>query len=238
MNEIQKYLIKLHLPIFILTILLLGFNGFNLIVLASFLITYVLTYLVGLNMVHRAISHGQFKLQENFYIIFGYLSLFCMLSDPVSFSKTHRYHHKYSDTDLDIHSPKHGKFRSFIGWMWDKDSPKIPPQIIRDLLKNNSLQFLLRYQIRLIWSTLILIGLLSTNVLIGILISMCITFFLEMASNTFLTHNEHGVKDNSLYAWATLSSYHPDHHDDSEIIKNRDPALFLINFLKSIKVIY
>jgi fatty-acid desaturase len=237
MNETSKYLLKVNLPVLILAIVSPFVIGVSAYTLYGFLTCYILSYLLGLNIVHRSTTHGQFSLRKPFDYIFGYLSLFCMLSDPLNFSKGHRYHHRHSDTPLDLHSPSLGTFRSFIGWMWHKDTPSPSIIIVKDLLKDPGYIFLAKKQVSLIWATIVILSFMSIHFTIGVLIAMCLAFILEMASNTWFNHTTTGVKNNAVYSWISLSSYHLDHHDYPSTIKLRDPGMFLINFLKFIKVI-
>ena len=236
MTVFLKYLIKVNIPVFLLAVMLPFFFGIGIATLYGFVLTYVLCYQIGYNFVHRSICHGQFKLREPFYFIIGYLSLFVMLSDPLNYSKGHRYHHKHSDTDLDLHSPKTGKFNSFIGWMWSKNTPTVSIMIVKDLLKNPSCMFLANHQFKLIWSTLLLSSLMSIQFTIGILVCMCLSFILEMASNAWFQHDTNGVKNNITYAWATLGSYHVDHHNIPSKIEDRDPGKLLVEFFRFIKI--
>jgi fatty-acid desaturase len=238
MTETFKYLLKVNIPIIILAIIGSFIVELSLQTLYGFLTCYVLSYLLGLNIVHRSITHGQFSLKSPFNFIFGYLSLFCMLSDPINFSKGHRYHHRHSDTNLDLHSPSFGVIRSFIGWMWHKDTPQPSIMIIKELLKNPGYIFLAKRQVWLIWTTILILSLISVQFTIGILLSMCLAFILEMASNTWFNHTKTGVKNNAIYSWISLSSYHLDHHDFPNIIKLRDPANFLVSILKLLKIAY
>jgi fatty-acid desaturase len=236
MTVFLKYLIKVNIPVFLLALILPFFFDIGLATVYGFVLTYILCYVIGYNFVHRSICHGQFKLKEPFYFIIGYLSLFVMLSDPLNYSKGHRYHHKHSDTDLDLHSPKKGKFNSFIGWMWSNETPTVSIMIVKDLLKNKSCMFLANHQFKLIWGSILLSSLISVHFTIGILFCMCLSFILEMASNAWFQHDVNGVKNNTVYAWATLGSYHIDHHNIPSTMEDRDPGRLLIKFFKFIKI--
>ena len=236
MTVFLKYLIKVNIPVFLLALILPFFFDIGLATVYGFVLTYILCYVIGYNFVHRSICHGQFKLKEPFYFIIGYLSLFVMLSDPLNYSKGHRYHHKHSDTDLDLHSPKKGKFNSFIGWMWSNETPTVSIMIVKDLLKNKSCMFLANHQFKLIWGSILLSSLISVHFTIGILFCMCLSFILEMASNAWFQHDVNGVKNNTVYAWVTLGSYHIDHHNIPSTMEDRDPGRLLIKFFKFIKI--
>jgi fatty-acid desaturase len=66
---------------------------------------------------HRLLSHRAFKcpkLLEYMIVSGGYLAL---EGSPVSWVATHRVHHRYSDHEGDPHSPVHGMWHSFAGWL-------------------------------------------------------------------------------------------------------------------------
>ena len=157
-----------------------------------------------------------------------------MTGDALSYALTHRYHHKHSDTDKDLHSPIHGFWHSFVGWMMKK-TPDIPLSSIRDLLslKYSYLQFYLRHQIKIIWATLIPLILLFPAIAQGLMIAMCFTFILEMLSNSILNHSvkTKSAVNNRVYAWMSFSSYHRDHHDRPSIVHEKDPGNILVRFL-------
>ena len=67
---------------------------------------------------HRVFSHNTHpdlpKWKENIILFCGTLS---GEGSSISWTAIHRgYHHRYSDTDKDLHSPIHGKFYSAFTW--------------------------------------------------------------------------------------------------------------------------
>ncbi|KAJ4893740.1 hypothetical protein Rs2_20534 [Raphanus sativus] len=42
--------------------------------------------------------------------------------DPIEWVSNHRYHHQYSDTDRDPHTPRHGFWFSYCLWIFDTGS--------------------------------------------------------------------------------------------------------------------
>ena len=76
----------------------MAFNGNGPIVV--FLFGMFWAWLVGHNIIHYYFSHGKYKdsLKSYFYT---FLSLTSGLGSPISFSASHRQHHKYSDTEKD-----------------------------------------------------------------------------------------------------------------------------------------
>lgn len=243
MNYSKTYLIKVNLLVFILMCVLLitlPFINYKTI-LISFLLSYIIAYVVGFNMFHRYWAHKQFNLTKVSQLIFGYLGLFTMAGDALTIARTHRYHHKFSDTDKDLHSPLHGRFRSFIGWMFDDVTPTIPLSTVRDLLtpEYNYLKIYLRHQVKIIWITLFVVSLISLEVLLGLTMGMCMSFIMEMLANSFLTHSTKTktAYNNKFYSYISMTSLHLDHHTRPNAINKNDPGLPLLNLFSKLKIL-
>lgn len=77
-----------------------------------------LAQLMGHNVgIHRFYTHRSFKTNKLWEYVIAFFSIFCGISPPIHYVYLHRLHHKYSDTDLDPHSPKHGAWRAILG-LW------------------------------------------------------------------------------------------------------------------------
>ena len=60
------------------------------------------------------------------------------LHGPLWWASIHRRHHKYCDTEADVHSPKiHGPIYAHIGWMVDRRYFCINPSFVVDWLNSN-----------------------------------------------------------------------------------------------------
>jgi len=53
------------------------------------------------------------------------LQTMALQNDIYEWSRDHRVHHKYSDTDADPHNSKRGFFFSHIGWLLCKKHPEV-----------------------------------------------------------------------------------------------------------------
>ena len=241
MTDVAKYFLKVHLPLCLLGIFLF-FNVENLLILfISFLSSYILIYWIGYNFYHRTYAHKQVNLTKAGKLCVSFLGMFCLLGDALTYSLTHRYHHRYSDTEKDLHSPIHGFWHSFIGWCFKKNNLTGYLHLIKDysLDKDRYLFFLKDYQIFVIHCTILILLFISYEVCLGLIIAMFLCFFIEMLSNAIFNHSAHlrSAKNNKVYSWISLSSYHKDHHNDPTLIGNSDPSLFLIKLLKWTKII-
>ncbi|PIA55406.1 hypothetical protein AQUCO_00800281v1 [Aquilegia coerulea] len=67
---------------------------------------------------HRNLSHRSFKLPKYLEYLFAYFGLQALQGHPIFWVSTHRYHHKFADTDHDPHSPIKGFVFSHIWWLF------------------------------------------------------------------------------------------------------------------------
>lgn len=91
-------------------------------------LAYPLLYLGGLGItagVHRLWSHRSYKAKLP-------LRIFLMLCQSMAFqnsihewTRDHRVHHKFTDTDADPHNSKRGFFFSHMGWLMCKKHPDV-----------------------------------------------------------------------------------------------------------------
>ncbi|KAF6137716.1 hypothetical protein GIB67_003195 [Kingdonia uniflora] len=65
---------------------------------------------------HRNLTHKSFKLPKWLEYTFAYIGLHALQGDPIWWVSTHRYHHKFTDTVKDPHSPIAGFWHSHIIW--------------------------------------------------------------------------------------------------------------------------
>lgn len=220
--------------IFLLTPIALVMSSSLWITTISFFISYFLIYLIGCNLYHRYWSHKQIQLNKKVEYIITVLGLFSMTGDPLNYARTHRWHHMKTDTDDDPHSPIHGKWHAFVGWMF-KPRIDIPLLIIKDLLKTEFkyLQTLGKFQIIIVWSTIVFLGLLSVNIVAGLMLAMCCAFVFEMLVNAISHSETKEIKNIGWLCYITMSSYHGFHHAQPGVINYNDPARRLLSLIRS-----
>ncbi|MGH9203229.1 MAG: fatty acid desaturase, partial [Vicinamibacterales bacterium] len=59
---------------------------------------------------HRYFSHRSFKTSRVFQFILGFLAQTSAQRGVLWWAAKHRHHHRHSDTELDVHSPRHKGF--------------------------------------------------------------------------------------------------------------------------------
>jgi len=72
---------------------------------------------------HRYFSHRTFKTSRTMQFLFAVLAQSASQRGVMWWAAHHRDHHKYSDTDRDVHSPvKWGFWHSHVLWIFDRNS--------------------------------------------------------------------------------------------------------------------
>jgi stearoyl-CoA desaturase (Delta-9 desaturase) len=66
---------------------------------------------------HRYFAHRSYKMTRFWQFLMGLGGTLALQKGPLWWASYHRMHHKYSDTENDVHSPKRGFFWSHIGWI-------------------------------------------------------------------------------------------------------------------------
>ncbi|CAI0396768.1 unnamed protein product [Linum tenue] len=81
---------------------------------------YTITGLFGINLsYHRHLSHKSFRIPKWLEYLFAYCGAHALQGDPLYWVSTHRFHHQYTDTERDPHSPIQGFWYSHISWIFD-----------------------------------------------------------------------------------------------------------------------
>jgi stearoyl-CoA desaturase (delta-9 desaturase) len=96
---------------------------------------------------HRYFSHKAFRTSRAMQFGFAVLGAASVQRGPLWWAAHHRHHHRHADTDLDIHSPRHGFWRSHMGWFMTKRSFATNHDAIKDLSRFPELRLLDRFDI-------------------------------------------------------------------------------------------
>ncbi|MES1021572.1 acyl-CoA desaturase [Gloeocapsa sp. BRSZ] len=95
---------------------------------------------------HRYFSHRAYKTSRLFQFLLGFLGATSGQRGPVWWAAQHRHHHKYSDTDKDIHSAeKKGFYWSHVGWVLSPEYDDYNEKLVKDLTRYPELLWLEEY---------------------------------------------------------------------------------------------
>lgn len=74
---------------------------------------------------HRLWTHRSYKAHFLLRIFLMLMDTICFQNDLIEWSRDHRTHHKYSETDADPHNAKRGFFFAHVGWLMMKKHPQV-----------------------------------------------------------------------------------------------------------------
>ncbi len=85
---------------------------------------------------HRYFSHNAYKTSRVFQFFMGVLGCMAQQKGPLWWAAHHRNHHKFSDTEQDLHSPRlTGFWNSHMLWFLKDDFNEFDEKIIKDYSK-------------------------------------------------------------------------------------------------------
>ena len=126
--------------------------GYSPLAVTVFLVTGVLQ-LFGITAgYHRLLAHRSFKTSRPGQFVITLFGTLAGQNGPLWWVGHHRYHHKHSDGETDVHSPRLGLFWSHMGWLFSPRS--IPPRkgLVADLEQFPELRLLDR------WGYVVIVG--------------------------------------------------------------------------------
>ena len=94
---------------------------------------------------HRYFAHRSFKTSRVGQFLLAWLAQSSAQRGALWWATKHRHHHKHSDTDFDVHSPRHhGFFYAHVGWIFQPNARETDYDAIRDFAKYPELVWLNR----------------------------------------------------------------------------------------------
>jgi stearoyl-CoA desaturase (delta-9 desaturase) len=91
---------------------------------------------------HRYFAHRSYRLGRAAQFVFAFGGLTCAQKGPLWWAGHHRNHHKFSDTDRDIHSPRDGFWWSHVGWILCDKYGATPTDDIKDFARYPELRWM------------------------------------------------------------------------------------------------
>lgn len=74
---------------------------------------------------HRLWCHRAYKANFGLRLFLSLAHVLALQNDVYEWSRDHRAHHRYSDTDADPHNSRRGFFFSHVGWLLVKKHPEV-----------------------------------------------------------------------------------------------------------------
>jgi stearoyl-CoA desaturase (delta-9 desaturase) len=97
---------------------------------------------------HRYFSHRSYKTGRVFQFILAFLAQATAQKSVLWWAAKHRHHHLHSDTEHDVHSPRHtGFFYAHVGWIFAKNHDTTDLVKVSDFTQYPELMFLHRFEL-------------------------------------------------------------------------------------------
>lgn len=176
---------------------------------------------------HRMLSHKSFSVNPVLKKIMLWFSALSNQGSPIFWVMIHRgYHHRYSDTDKDPHSPIHGFWHSYILWMFKLKEGDHNVKYVVDLLKDKDVLFFHKYYNWIIWMSHFTLAIINFEFwLFTIMLPAFLTLH-SFAIQTSLNHSKkYGYKNyetrddsvNVIWLWPLIlgEAWHNNHHGEA-----------------------
>src|SRR4051812_11191402 len=96
---------------------------------------------------HRYFSHRAYSTSRAFQFILAFLAQSTTQKSVLWWAAKHRHHHRHSDTEHDVHSPRHkGFFYSHLGWIFYRQHDLTDLVKVADFATFPELKFLHRFE--------------------------------------------------------------------------------------------
>jgi fatty-acid desaturase len=216
----------------------------------AFLPGYICLFTLGISAgYHRLISHKAFTTSTFFKRAILFFGILSGQGSPITWVAIHRgYHHKYSDTDKDLHSPMHGFWHSYITWMFK--TPKIGLRSVGDLQRDTDIIFAHKNFVSIFFITNIIVACIDINLWMYLLLLPAWVAFQTISITTSFNHIEcFGYKNkncddtsvNCVWLWPLIfgDAWHNNHHMAPKSANMRvrwwelDPTYWLIKLIKT-----
>ena len=150
--------IALHLAC--LSVFWVGYSHTALVVMLA---TYAIRMFAITGFYHRYFSHKTFKTHPWVETVFAFIGASSAQRGPLWWAAHHRKHHRYSDTEKDLHSPKHGFWQSHMAWFLNHRAFGTDYSVIQDFAKRKALRWLNRFDIVAPFTLAVMLYLLGTT---------------------------------------------------------------------------
>lgn len=204
-----------------------AFGHLNLTTVLAALVGYVLISGYGVAVAyHRFLSHKAFQTYTWVKAIIVYLGALACQGSPLFWVAVHRgYHHPFSDTEKDMHSPSKGLFHAYIGWILFLKPKELKMRGAVDLARDPVVMFIHNHYYALVWATWAIAWCIDPNIFCGLALAQLWAFHQENLVDVLghtripgLSYRNFETRDKSVnsplgyVSWG--QAWHNNHHAD------------------------
>jgi stearoyl-CoA desaturase (delta-9 desaturase) len=172
---------------------------------------------------HRYFSHRSYSTSRPFQFVLAFLAQSSAQKSVLWWAAKHRHHHLHSDSEQDVHSPRHrGFFYSHLGWIFSRKHDTTDLTKVADLARYPELMWLHRYELvpPLVLGILCFVVAGWTGLVVGFLWSTVLVYHATFCINSlahvrgrkrYVTGDD--SRNNWLLALVTMGEgWHNNHH--------------------------
>jgi stearoyl-CoA desaturase (Delta-9 desaturase) len=204
---------------------------------------------------HRYFSHRAFSTSRAFQFVLALLSQSTAQKSVLWWAAKHRHHHLHSDTERDVHSPRHkGFWYSHVGWIFARNHGKTDLVKVADFARYPELMWLHRYELVPAIALGVLCWLIAgwPGLVVGFFWSTVFVYHATFCINS-LAH-VHGRKryvtgDDSRNNWFLAlftmgEGWHNNHHACQSSVRQGfrwweyDPTFYILKVLSWLRVVW
>jgi stearoyl-CoA desaturase (delta-9 desaturase) len=120
--------------------------GWSPIAVWSAILLYLVRMFAITGFYHRYFSHKAFKTGRVWQFVFAVVGNASAQRGPLWWAGNHRHHHRFADTEKDIHSPlQHGFWWSHMGWLTSRANFATPYRYVKEWARFPELVWLNRF---------------------------------------------------------------------------------------------
>lgn len=195
------YIFAVLVPFHILSLygLYLGLQDWHWMYAVYFFIGWILLGGLGAAVgLHRWISHKSIEIRPFMRPIMHWLMVCSCQGSAIWWAALHRgYHHAQADREKDIHSPIHGFWHAWQGWMWGIRHDSVNLKYAVDSLRDKSLIWHHKHYNKIIWVTFAVL----------LAIDPMIAFWLFVIPAMWALHTDSAVNTFCHLPWAGYRLY-------------------------------
>jgi len=192
----------------------------------AFILGYILIMMVGIGAGwHRLFSHRAFEVNRPAKLFILFCGIIGAQGSPIMWAGAHGAHHRYSDSDKDPHTPKHGFWHSYFLWMFRMKEGDINVRHVLHWVRDTDVAFVHKHYSTLLWAINILFALISVDLWLYFIVLPAFVTLQVFSIQTSLVHiprmgyRNFETKDDSrncpvLFPFTQGECWHNNHHGE------------------------
>ena len=204
---------------------------------------------------HRYFSHRAYETSRAFQFVLAFVAQTTAQKSVLWWAVNYREHHLHSDTELDVHSPRHfGFFYSHVGWIFARRQNETNFSRVADLAQYPELMWLHRYELAPPFALAVLCFLLAgwPGLIVGFFCSTVAVYHATFCINSiahlvgrrrYVTGDD--SRNNWLLAIITMGEgWHNNHHAFQSSARQGfrwweyDPTFYLLKLLERLGLVW